>query len=259
MNCEFKVGCYVNNTKWRGKITHISPHTLTIEVTLSNGEIRIYRRKRRQVKITSLINEFKVGDRCYVFDWYSEISDYENVMFNNYHSGIKDAVVIRTEPYLKIQLLNTDNSHRYVQTYFTDTDIKKTLVHRNKFLQDLDVGRYGKIKIDTVLKNASMTAINYYDINGYTQKSWILSKNETTNQICCLTHYDCDIERCKYPKKQYLITFTPINEFEYCRDNGCVSDTIQNREYNKKICLEIFKKYVGVDKKNTAMLITTLK
>ena len=258
MNYEFKVGCYVNNTKWRGKITHISPHTLTIEVALPNGEIRIYRRKRRQVKISSLLNEFKVGDRCYVFDWYSEIFDYENVMFNDYNSGIKDAVVIKTEPYLKIQLLNTDNSHRYVQTYFTDEDIKKTLVHRNKFLKDLDVGRYGKIKIDTVVNNTSITAKNYYDINGYSNKSWILSKNETTNQICCLTHYDCDIERCKYKKKQYLITFTPIDEFEYCRDNGCVPDNIKNREYHKKICSEIFKKYVGVDNKNTAMLITIL-
>ena len=77
-----------------------------------------------------------------------------------------------------------------------------------------------------------------------------------TNQICCLTHYDCNIERCKYSKKQYLITFTPIDKFEYCRDNGCVSDNIKNREHDKKICSEIFKKYVGVDKKNTAMLIT---
>lgn len=255
MNYEFKVGDYVNNTKWRGKIVHISPHTLTIEVTLSNGEIRIYRRKKRKVKISSLFNEFKVGDRCYVFDWYSKIYDYENVMFGS-NKGVTDAVVIHTEPFLKIKLIGHPwHSHQYELTYFTDADIKKILIHRNKFLKDLDVGRYGEIKIDTVLNNASINATNYYNSKGYTQKSWILSKNEMTNQICCVTHYDCDIENCKYKKEKYLITFTPIDEFEYCNDLAS-EDNIENRKFFKKICSNIFNKYVGVDKKNTAMFIT---
>lgn len=205
--------------------------------------------------MTSLLNEFKIGDRCYVFDWYFEIYDYENVMYNNYLSGIKDGIVTHTEPFLKIKLLNTNDSHRYAQTYFTDSDIKKTLVHRNKFLKDLDVGRYDRIKIDNILNDASINTKDYCDVNGCTHKSWILSKNEIENQICCVTHYSCDIEKCKYRKKQYLITFTPIDEFEYCRDNGCVSDNVENRAYHKKICSNVFNKYVGIHKKNTAMFI----
>lgn len=247
MDVKFELGLWVGNSKWTGKIVHISPHTISVEVIEQNGEIKIYKRKRKQLKICKYFNEFKIGDRCYVFDWYHNISNYDCVLFPSDNS-LKEAVVIDTDNYIiSIRLLNNDNSHRYKQVYASENEIKTSLIHRNKFLRDLDIGRYGRIKIDQILDNLNIKIINMYDSKGYTSKSWILALNKKNNMVCCLTHYDCDIENCKYKSKNntYLVSFSKLDEFEYCSDTGCVSDSIENRKHYEKICSHIYSKYIN--------------
>lgn len=250
---NFKVGSIVGNSKWTGKVIHQSPHTITVETIDFEGKIKIYRRKRKQLKILKYFDEFKIGDRCYVFDCYHPISNYDCVLFPGNYSllpgnySLKEAIVTDTSNYIiSIKLLNNDNSQRYKQVYKTENEIKTFLIHRNKFLKDLDVGRYGRIKIDQILDDSNIKITNIYDTTGYTFKSWILSLDKINGIICCLTHYDCDIENCKYKSinEKYLITFSKLDEFEYCDYNECIEDSVKNRERYAKTCSYIYTKYI---------------
>jgi hypothetical protein len=260
----FELGSIVGNSKWTGKIIHQSPHTITVETINSEGIRKIYKRKRKELKLLEYFNEFKIGDRCYVFNCYNTILDYDNVLFTGY--DIKEAIVIDTSNYkFSIKLLNDTNEHQYKLIYENENDIKTNLIHRNKFLGDLDVGRYGTIKIDKIINNSNIRVTGIYDNNGYTRKSWILALNKKNNILCCLTHYDCDIEKCKYPNKdnKYLVTFTKLDKFEYCRDNGCVVDSIENRKHFATICSRIYNKYIDEHlikqiENPTALIIKTL-